>query len=86
MNVITRRMQCFACGREYDVTPWYSGTWRETMVNRDAPQPFIIAARLPICADPLCQGKELVDMNSERVNVDSGAIIVIDSCERPYLN
>lgn len=85
MNVITRRYQCFSCGKQYNVTPWLAGCWHITHAVDDA-IPFIVAASRPICLDPRCESKVLADMNSERVSTEDGRVIVLDGCERPVLN
>jgi len=85
VNVITRRMQCFACGKLYNVTRPRRDCWHITHAEAGA-VPFIVASSYPICIDPRCEAHKLADMNSERVTTDAGDVIVLDSCERPTLN
>lgn len=85
MNVVTRRMQCFACGKSYNVTPYLGGCWHITHAAPDA-LPFLVSSARPICPDPRCGSKVLADMDSERVSVSDGRMIFLDVCERPVLN
>ena len=85
MKIVTRRFQCFSCGKLYDVTPHLNGCWHITEADPDAIS-FLVASARPICVDPRCESKVLADMNSESVSVSDGRMIALDGCERPVLN
>lgn len=85
MNVVTRRMMCMRCGKQFEVTPWVGGNWRIAQAIPDA-VPFLISSTKPVCTDPRCEAHGLADMNCERVTTEAGHVIVIESCEKPRLN